>query len=342
VTRVFILGAGFSKDAGLPLASELTAIVLKRFEASGPRIRSVLEQAENHLRQMGSSTEPVEFEEFFDSLRYYAQIARMREWEVDRSAGDGDGPREAAELVEGLEPRLLETALKAIEEHQQSAGVRKQYVEAFAGMLTRSDTVITFNYDTLLEQALRSIGRSFSLGFSDSTPLGPKILKLHGSLDWVSCEPAWEDTKWTRLWAPPSGTRILAATGGGVALSSVQSHRAQGETAPGVAGLGSFKPVEKVPGLSILWRAAVAAIKQARELFVVGYSLPVSDGLARLHVRVAIREREVSALRVTIVDPGLAKRSAAMRKRALSWFDSVKATELPQTAAQTDWRALLT
>ena len=53
--------------------------------------------------------------------------------------------------------------------------------------LSPDDTVITFNWDTLVELQLNVLGKPFSLFRSDGARTG--ILKLHGSLSWVQPPP---------------------------------------------------------------------------------------------------------------------------------------------------------
>ena len=62
----------------------------------------------------------------------------------------------------------------------------------FAKHLSPDDVVLTFNYDTLLEQSLESIGKSYTLtpewwlarGTPESGQEHVDLLKLHGSIDW--------------------------------------------------------------------------------------------------------------------------------------------------------------
>ncbi len=60
------------------------------------------------------------------------------------------------------------------------------YYLRFARDLTPNDVVVTFNWDVLLEKVLRHVGTEYSYtGEADKI----LILKLHGSLNWISGEP---------------------------------------------------------------------------------------------------------------------------------------------------------
>jgi hypothetical protein len=80
-------------------------------------------------------------------------------------------------------------------QRSMSAQARELYDE-FAKRLDGSDIVVTFNYDTVLEDALERVGRKFrlfpsryatlnefggTLEFADDEVL---VLKMHGSIDW--------------------------------------------------------------------------------------------------------------------------------------------------------------
>ena len=55
---------------------------------------------------------------------------------------------------------------------------------SFAKSLRDGDTVLTFNYDTLLECSLTHCGATWSHGFDAEGASDVTVLKLHGSLDW--------------------------------------------------------------------------------------------------------------------------------------------------------------
>jgi hypothetical protein len=167
-----------------------------------------------------------------------------------------------------------------------------EFHQTLASTLESGDSVISFNYDCLIDEALRSNGgrrwdpeRGYGLDLSEGADFwkqwggGPdakkpiKLLKLHGSLNWDR-------------------------TGETICLLDAPYER---ESAAGaiVPPLGR-KPVAEEPYLHA-WRAARTAVKSAERLIVIGYSLPDADHLVRALFRADIdndRLREV-----IVVDP---------------------------------------
>ena len=72
----------------------------------------------------------------------------------------------------------------------------------FAERLTPRDVVLTFNYDTLLEQALDYIGKPYTLTpewWLANEPDDPNcvdVLKLHGSIDWYDRQYHDDAARW--------------------------------------------------------------------------------------------------------------------------------------------------
>jgi hypothetical protein len=129
------------------------------------------------------------------------------------------------------------------------------------------NTVITFNYDTVLEDSLTNLGVPFNYGFDaaavnydatakcsrgDHSPDELRVLKLHGSVNWVE----------------PRERRKLTIYG------SYEDTSAQG------------RRVLLVPptwrkvfggGLSRVWEEALPAITAATRVIVIGFSMPSTD-----------------------------------------------------------------
>jgi SIR2-like domain len=131
----------------------------------------------------------------------------------------------------------------------------------------RRDTIITFNYDLLIEQALRNLGIPFEYGFrnelpeydsssfcsreSNSREIG--LLKLHGSLNWAVRENAgdkmtvfgtYDDVRKESLnpmLLPPTWQKVFR------------------------------------PQLSEVWDMAVRELQDATRIIILGYSMPPTD-----------------------------------------------------------------
>ena len=58
-------------------------------------------------------------------------------------------------------------------------------INTFTSYLSKTDTVITYNYDTLVETSLTNQEKEWNHGLNDKDNGGIPILKMHGSVDWM-------------------------------------------------------------------------------------------------------------------------------------------------------------
>lgn len=189
--RVFLLGAGFSKPAGLPLAAELLEQVLDvartRFSVDGSsHLERDLDRYEKYLTDTdpGRSFDLEEFGAWLD----WEHTLRLR----GSDTWSDEGNRSTLQLRWAI-GHVLHLATPAV--------IPEIYLE-FARRLTTSDAVLTLNYDRIMERALDEIGLAYrryparysevhdthSVGDSDHPP-ELRLSKLHGSLDWVHRPP---------------------------------------------------------------------------------------------------------------------------------------------------------
>ncbi len=188
--RLFILGAGFSKPAGLPLATELLDSVLNEIEHLNGRthlhraVDSYLDYAEATAGRRPFQIDIEEFAAYLD-YRHTFGVLGSDTWSQE-------GNRDQFLLRWGI-GRVLISATPTPEK------TPKLYLD-FVHCLRPHDVVVTFNYDLLLENALDSVGapyRRFPHRYSEVRPGGSTpdldaeteeilILKMHGSIDWVT------------------------------------------------------------------------------------------------------------------------------------------------------------
>lgn len=194
-SRLFVLGAGFSKPAGLPLGVELLEEVRRRvrryhqaYDWDGPLEKEIEEWSELYPH------EELTLESVFaySHRKHFLQLIGSDEY-------FSHGSRSIVSARHAIQAILTEAT---------PADPSNLYTD-FATKLTANDTVLTFNYDTLMEQTLEALGKPFSLTpewwLKDEDQDGATrdyrakyidLLKLHGSIDWYDREYYLETRKY--------------------------------------------------------------------------------------------------------------------------------------------------
>ena len=181
--RLFILGAGFSKPAGLPLAREL----LQRVRNEG---LATLEREIDHWTRLYPDQQ-VDLERVlaFSHRKHFLRLLGSDEYFAH-------GSRSIVATRKAIQRILI---------YSTPSSPPLLYRE-FAKRLTPNDVVITFNYDSLLEQSLDAVGKSYTLTpewwlteeFPESGQQHVDLLKLHGSIDWYDRKYHDEAVRWHR------------------------------------------------------------------------------------------------------------------------------------------------
>lgn len=187
--RVFVIGAGFSRPAGLPLASELFSEVRNRIELRhGPETkfqRDVEDYLEYRKACDGLDLDEanLDLEQFMSYLdiEHYLDLRGSDTWSLEGNESQLMIRKGIGEVIHGSTP---------------AANQLPDCYYRFAEQLSPHDLVITFNYDVVLERALDHVGKPYrlfphrykSIGRHSSTIDSDieevTILKLHGSVDW--------------------------------------------------------------------------------------------------------------------------------------------------------------
>jgi hypothetical protein len=188
--KLFFLGAGFSRPAGLPLASELLALTLRELERFQPEthVHWALDEYLDCVEAVNGNPRPsvdqVDIEDFIAYLDH-EHFFGMRGSDTFSSAGN-----QAQLLLRWGIGRVL---------HLATPDTLPDVYMEFADKLRPQDVVATFNYDHVLERSLEAVGkpyRRFPARYEEvrsTTAYGSPeidrtevvIVKLHGSLDWV-------------------------------------------------------------------------------------------------------------------------------------------------------------
>ena len=176
--RLFILGAGFSAPAGLPLGKGLLEHVREDVRGNFRDFgwEGSLEQEIGEWTSLYPG-QPIDLERVlaYSHRKHYLRLLGSDEYFAH-------GSRSIAAARTAIQRILVQT----------TPSDTPTLYRDFAKRLCPNDVVLTFNYDTLLEQTLDDIGKSYTLTpewwlKGDPIEFEPKyvdLLKLHGSIDW--------------------------------------------------------------------------------------------------------------------------------------------------------------
>lgn len=146
------------------------------------------------------------------------------------------------------------------------------------------DRIISFNYDTLLDSVLLEHWEATDLYFdeirgrrdrpSDEKQSAPLLLKLHGSINW-RCH---QDDLQTIIAGQNTDDGVYEIPA--IWLDQTRAPSPSDDISPLIIPPLPSKPITSVKIFKWLWTRAYEYLYEAKELVVIGYSLPAADQLA--------------------------------------------------------------
>jgi hypothetical protein len=303
---VWILGSGFSVGLGGPMLKDLLhPKTEKDFRSTYPTAMKAAHTTALNIYKRHHPDYKAEFgvgnptlwqhaEEFLDFLDCArvdkSSHSRLFEAHFGTTSKPTDLHRAACQIV-GAE--CLFTDLRS-----DLKGEAWQPYLRWARWLTENDTIVTFNYDRVLDMlaASESINNDCRAG-GDVQRLTPKsflvpgvqepedglakVYKLHGSVDWVE--------------SPGDATKVLHKA----LQDSIEE-----DQVPLIAAPGPTKDLHSTGVLATTWNRALAAIREANVIVFMGYRFPPSDSESRRKLLDAIGQAGAHHLRVhTVLGP---------------------------------------
>ncbi|MEW7865758.1 hypothetical protein [Aeromonas diversa] len=171
-SRTFILGAGFSAAAGVPLTAELLTKAMERFELE---CNGIFQRVNNYAKEcfQVKDSETVDYSNVgFSELCTFLEYIELREYGGGERWSD-NGSKEKINLRYFLAKTLMDMT-------PEGQDIPQLYID-FANELHERDIVLSFNWDLLLERALDLVGKKYTYKFEDKKI---KLCKLHGSVNW--------------------------------------------------------------------------------------------------------------------------------------------------------------
>lgn len=306
---VYFVGAGLSKAIGLPNTAELIDGVLalaarnKRWGTSEKLPKRIEEAFKYFYPDAIHKGYRPDVVDFFSALRTY----------VDVGAGFVGGFHDAPDLYRSLKFAIAHLLTERLREVGPQLEAGHAYLDQ---MVSPGNIIVTSNWDLVIERYAQINDVPVRHAGHDENSL--VIHKLHGSTDWVLGEamaskyPASDyavlrerlfGTSSYKPALPPKQQRdrlvfrIRALENWGDAWRRITSRGDDLHMVTMARGkAGDLGPLQSV------WRDAYAAISRARNLEIVGYSLPPDDIEIRTLLRAGL-QRGGLPNRVTVRNP---------------------------------------
>ncbi|MEZ5749368.1 MAG: hypothetical protein R3D83_05600 [Caenibius sp.] len=343
---LLILGAGFSFNAGLPLASNFTNELLN---LDGLNLRGPSRQQVGYLRNFVDQVFGEGAERLADEWPELEDIFTL----IDLSANTGHhlGPEHsAAELRvvrRAIIVRMIRMLSQAYRRCQDDPDPNWLSLELlFKGFDLHDTAVLSMNWDTVFERGMARTQKVRNIDYGcHATPVTFKsnrlvkrsligqplhILKPHGSVNWLYCDACRET-----FWVPPNDTEKVAQTlfrkqdwavvlrGSRVSVPTVRS-----PTCPHCRGhsLGtrfatfSYRKALEFPMHAASWRTAEDYLKRTVEWVFLGYSMPAADFEFK-HLLKRVQLTEHTRPNITVITGG--KYADATEERFKKFFGDV-------------------
>lgn len=201
--RSFLLGAGCSLCAGLPLTSKLTNEVTSdnKLQGSTKDLLKIIE-----AKFSGSVTATIE--DYMSELVDLLSIAERREdngstnkkVDIDGKEYEANQLREALKDIKSSIARCIDSRKLNITVHREFVRAVHQILRSGKGNGANLVDYFILNYDTLIEDVLALERLSYSDGFSGGATawwddsvfkqdgIQARVLKIHGSIDWIQLD----------------------------------------------------------------------------------------------------------------------------------------------------------
>lgn len=185
-------------------------------------------------------------------------------------------------------------------------GKRCPYHKKLIENLKPTDTLITFNWDLLVDNVLSERGvpnykGNFSAFYVDNQwqscrySNGPGLIKLHGSLNWMTCKKCNKNYCYV-LSGKVAADQIINPEDPKTKCPECHVQMEPIIIPPTLAKRYANKLLDS------LWTEALNSIKDTDEIIIIGYSLPVTDFKAKWLFMKSIAMRRRPLERLTIVD----------------------------------------
>lgn len=143
-------------------------------------------------------------------------------------------------------------------------------------------SIVTFNYDVALEYALKFYGLQYEYATENTLPANTiSIMKLHGSLNWHLCNVC-RNIVWSPYWPEPNPWSKIGKRPDRILLQpsihfNFQTHCSEPLLPEPLIIPPTWNKTQYCENIGKVWVNAANALREADNIFIIGYSLPTSD-----------------------------------------------------------------
>ena len=187
IPKIFIIGAGFSSPAGLPLTQQLFEQIREETRFNTWMSETIEIEYESFKEYINNTYDKEDAERKLSNIEDFISFLDVEHFLSLHGADTwSDIGNQAQILTRNLICKILYNAMKKITPEKF-----KLYLK-FVEKLKPGDIIITFNYDTIIEEALFRLNKRFRFHYYGSFPDGYDenkdiiLFKMHGSMNWFN------------------------------------------------------------------------------------------------------------------------------------------------------------
>ncbi len=292
-STVFVLGAGASKQGGAPLMAEF------------------LDVAQNLWRTDEVKEAEHSYSKVFEAIGALQAVHSKSQLDIDNvesvfatfemaktlSTFPGIEVPQIQNLIDSMKSVIVSTIEKTLVFPVSNGTVfppspYNEFVDLAHKLRTEANpkhtvSIITFNYDLACDYAFyfNNIGIDYALDESGKQNAIP-LLKLHGSFNWAFCSEIGKVVPWNlseyfkthkwNLW--PETKRLMLSIGS--ELANFKFNEKDVDREPAIVP-PTWNKTDYHQTISNVWARAARELREAENIFVIGYSLPESDAFFR-------------------------------------------------------------
>lgn len=282
--RVVILGAGATLGSdfaeGATVRPPLNTDFFTQLQRTSGKHAALVKSVVGDVVELFGSNFSLTLEDYFSQLESMIDATRF----VTKGVAKQEGAKFRAKR-----DRLM-SALSAVLEASTDDAIRKEAGcsrhRTLVDALRSRDTVISFNYDCVMDDALRRAGiRKWTARYGYAFPQ-PSRVAGDGDIYWSCDEPAPSagDTIHLLKLHGSLNWQLPSSLTGAITLKQ-RLHQQRGTPRFTIIPPGWSKQERDEPIFQDLWRKAERALRNARTIAVVGFSFTPTD----LHVEAIVR-----------------------------------------------------